>query len=98
MEAEGGYGDMDADLRSTYVLNATLARADEADAVLLVGSNPRTEAPLLNARLRRAAVGGAAVGVVGPSAELTYAATLLGAGPTTLKVLQGTEGWGRHFV
>nr|CAI5827530.1 unnamed protein product [Callosobruchus analis] len=42
------------DLRSNYLLNNKIANAEEADLVLLVGTNPRFEAPLLNSRLRKA--------------------------------------------
>jgi len=45
--------DVNADVRSGYVLNSTLAGAEEADAVLLVGTDPRSEAPLFNLRLRK---------------------------------------------
>lgn len=41
------------DLRSSYLLNNGIAGAEEADLVLLVGTNPRFEAPILNARLRK---------------------------------------------
>ncbi len=62
--------------------NTTIAGIDRADAILLIGSNPRNEAPVLNARIRkRWAAGGTKVGVIGPHADLTYAATHLGDGP-----------------
>ena len=41
------------DLRSNYLLNTRIAGIEEADEILLVGSNPRFEAPLLNARMRK---------------------------------------------
>lgn len=41
------------DLRSSYLLNNRIAGAEEADLVLLIGTNPRFEAPLLNSRLRK---------------------------------------------
>lgn len=41
------------DLRSSYLLNNKIAGAEEADVILLVGTNPRFEAPLLNSRLRK---------------------------------------------
>lgn len=41
------------DLRSNYLLNTKIAGVEEADLVLLVGTNPRYEAPLFNARLRK---------------------------------------------
>ena len=44
---------LSADLRASYTLNTTLAGIEECDALLLVGTNPRTEAPLLNARIRK---------------------------------------------
>jgi NADH dehydrogenase/NADH:ubiquinone oxidoreductase subunit G len=40
-------------LRSNYLLNTTIAGVEEADVVLLVGTNPRFEAPLFNARIRK---------------------------------------------
>lgn len=44
---------LSADLRSTYALNCRIAGIERADALLLVGSNPRIEAPLLNTRIRK---------------------------------------------
>ncbi|MEO6153793.1 MAG: NADH-quinone oxidoreductase subunit NuoG [Croceibacterium sp.] len=58
--------------------NSTLAGIEEADAVLIVGSHVRWEAPLVNARLRKAAKRGAKVFVVGPHWETTYGAEFLG--------------------
>ena len=58
---------------------------DQADAILIVGSNPRHEAPVLNARIRKRWLkGGAPIGVIGPAADLTYGHNYLGAGPETL--------------
>jgi hypothetical protein len=51
-QAEGGYPDADADARSSYTFNSSIAGVDAADAILLVGCNPRLEAPVLNARIR----------------------------------------------
>ena len=42
------------DLRSNYLFNGTIAGIEQADLVLLIGTNPRYEAPVLNARLRKA--------------------------------------------
>ncbi|MFM8374836.1 MAG: NADH-quinone oxidoreductase subunit NuoG, partial [Phenylobacterium sp.] len=39
--------------RESWLFNTTIAGLEEADAILLVGTNPRLEAPVLNARLRR---------------------------------------------
>ncbi len=41
------------DLRSNYLMNDRIAGIEEADLVLLIGTNPRFEAPVLNARIRK---------------------------------------------
>ena len=72
--------------RGSYLFNTSIAGIEDADAVLLIGCNPRTEAPVLNARIRkRWSQGGLPVGVVGEHNDLTYDAQLLGAGPQTLR-------------
>ena len=58
--------------------NSTLAGIEDADAVLIVGSMIRDEAPLLNTRLRKAVKKGAKVFIVGPQWNPTYPATFLG--------------------
>ncbi|MFN3584678.1 NADH-quinone oxidoreductase subunit NuoG [Phenylobacterium sp.] len=71
--------------RESWLFNSTLAGIEEADVVLLVGSNPRIEAPVLNARLRKRWLAGALrVGVIGEAADLTYQYDYLGAGPASL--------------
>ncbi len=71
--------------RSTYLLNATIAGIDKADALLLVGANPRHEAAVLNARIRkRWRAGPFPIGLIGPHVDLTYGHDYLGAGPETL--------------
>jgi NADH-quinone oxidoreductase subunit G len=71
--------------RASYLFNSTIAGIDQADAILIVGSSPRYEAPVLNARIRKRWLrGGAPIGVVGPKAELTYKYNHLGRGPETL--------------
>ena len=39
--------------RASYIFNPTIAGIDEADAIMIIGSNPRKEAPVLNARIRK---------------------------------------------
>ena len=74
--------------RAGYLMNTTIAGLETADAVLLVGTNPRWEAPLVNTRLRKAWLeGGAAIAAVGPQIDLTYPCENLGAGPDTLKAI-----------
>ncbi|MEM7727893.1 MAG: NADH-quinone oxidoreductase subunit NuoG [Pseudomonadota bacterium] len=62
-----------AGARETYLFNSTIAGIDEADAILLVGTNPRLEAPIINARIRkRWLTGELDVGMLGEGADLTY--------------------------
>ena len=71
--------------RAAYLFNATIPGIDAADALLIVGSNPRKEAAILNARIRkRWRAGNFPIGMIGPKADLTYAYDYLGAGPETL--------------
>lgn len=71
--------------RSTYLFNATIAGIEKADALLIVGSNPRKEASVLNARIRkRWRTGKLQVAMIGERADLTYPYDYLGAGPETL--------------
>ncbi|MBA4352761.1 MAG: NADH-quinone oxidoreductase subunit G, partial [Rhodobacter sp.] len=58
--------------RSAYVGNATIEDIDSAKSILLIGTNPRVEAAVLNARIRKAWLHGAAVALVGPAVDLTY--------------------------
>ncbi|WP_225207247.1 NADH-quinone oxidoreductase subunit NuoG [Novosphingobium huizhouense] len=68
----------DASNLAAVNFNSTLAGIEDADAVLIVGSMIRDEAPLLNTRLRKAVKKGAKVFIVGPEWDPTYAATFLG--------------------
>jgi NADH-quinone oxidoreductase subunit G len=71
--------------RASYLFNSGIAGIDRADAILLVGTNPRLEAAVLNARiLKRWRQGGLKVGVIGERGPLTYPYEYLGAGAQTL--------------
>jgi NADH-quinone oxidoreductase subunit G len=72
--------------RATYLFNATVAGIESADALLLVGSNPRREAAVLNARIRKhwRTSRNFPIGLIGTKAPLTYAYDYLGAGAETL--------------
>ena len=80
---------IDISRRDYYSFNTSIAGIEEADALLIIGSNPRTEAPVLNARIRKRVVaGGFPVGVVGPHGlDLTYGHDWLGEGGATLRAL-----------
>ena len=74
--------------RESWLFNSSLIGIEQADAILLVGVNPRTEAPLLNTRLRKIWLSGqATIGLIGEQADLTYPYSYLGAGSKTLAKL-----------
>ena len=76
----------DTSARAGYLFNTTIAGIEKADAILLIGTNPRWEATLINARIRkRYLMGGLKVGVIGQQLDMTYPTTYLGAGPQTLQ-------------
>ena len=74
--------------RAGYLFNSTIAGIDDADALLIIGSNPRIEAAVLNARIRRNWLSSRMpVAVVGPKVDLTYDAFFLGQDPAILDAL-----------
>jgi NADH-quinone oxidoreductase subunit G len=74
--------------RASYILNPTIAGIEQADVLLIVGSNPRKEAAVLNARIRkRWRSGKLRIGVIGARADLTYDYDHLGAGTDSLRDL-----------
>jgi NADH-quinone oxidoreductase subunit G len=81
--------------RASYLFNATIAGIEAADALLIIGANPRREAAVLNARIRkRWRAGNFLIGLIGEKAELTYRYDYLGAGPETLaEVAAGRHGF-----
>jgi NADH-quinone oxidoreductase subunit G len=79
---------LDSSRRELYLFNTTIAGIEEADALLIIGSNPRREAPVLNARIRKRWVsGGFPVGLIGNNVDLTYGATHIGDGADALRAL-----------
>jgi NADH-quinone oxidoreductase subunit G len=71
--------------RASYIFNPTIAGIEQADGLLFIGSNPRREAPVLNARIRkRWRAGNFRIGLIGEQVDLTYKYDYLGAGPDTL--------------
>ncbi len=78
--------------RESWLFNSTIAGIEDADVVLLVGCNPRVEAPVLNARLRKRWVAGALkVGVIGEAVDLTYGHDHLGADAKALSGLSKSK-------
>ena len=77
--------------RSGYVGTATIEDIDSAKFIQLIGTNPRDEAPVLNARIRRAWANGAQVGLVGEAADLTYDYAHVGTDRAALAGLLGKK-------
>jgi len=88
------------DVRSNYLLNTTINGCEEADLVLLIGTNPRYEASLLNARLRKGWIHNELdVAVIGPEIDLTYDYEHLGDSPDILKQLaDGTHPFAKRLA
>ena len=61
--------------RAHHLFNTSIAGIEAADRLLIIGSNPRLEAPVINARIRKATLAGLKVAYIGPATDLTYAAT-----------------------
>jgi NADH-quinone oxidoreductase subunit G len=79
--------------RAGYLFNSTIAGIEQADALLLIGTNPRWEAPLINARIRkRYLMDGFKIAAVGPKLDLTYKYEHLGNAPQLLAEIAD----GRH--
>jgi NADH-quinone oxidoreductase subunit G len=79
--------------RAGYLFNPTIAGLDEADALLIIGSNPRHEAAVLNARIRkRWRQGDFPIGLIGQNTDLTYPVDYLGAGPDSLAAVASGDG------
>jgi NADH-quinone oxidoreductase subunit G len=79
--------------RAAYLFNATIPGIERADALLIVGSNPRREAAILNARIRkRWRMGHFPIALIGERVDLTYPYHHLGAGPESLAELANGKG------
>ena len=85
--------------RASYLFNSTIAGIEEADAILLVGTNPRIEASLVNVRIRkRWRMAPLPIGMIGENVNLTYPYEYLGAGPETLAdLLAGRHSFGEKL-
>jgi len=81
--------------RANYLFNTTIAGIEDADALLIIGANPRVEAPVLNSRIRkRFMMGQFPIAMIGAPADLTYEVSHIGAGTDTLAdLLAGQHGF-----
>ncbi|HVB16559.1 MAG TPA: NADH-quinone oxidoreductase subunit NuoG [Stellaceae bacterium] len=86
---------LDAACRAGYLFNTTIAGIERADSCLLVGTNPRWEAPIINARLRKRHLrGGFRMAAIGPALNLTLPVEMLGDGGAALDALaKGDHPW-----
>jgi NADH-quinone oxidoreductase subunit G len=91
-----GGAKLDPSCRAGYLFNTTIAGIEQADACLLIGTDPRREAPIVNVRLRKRFLGGGfKVAAIGPTLDLTFRVTQLGLGPEVLQDLaEGNHSWG----
>ncbi|MEL6506911.1 MAG: NADH-quinone oxidoreductase subunit NuoG [Pseudomonadota bacterium] len=80
--------------RESWLFNSAIAGLEEADAILIVGANPRKEAALVNARLRKIWLNDldVKIGLIGEQADLTYEYDYLGAGPDSVRALMNGQG------
>ncbi len=92
LDCRDDFAAIDASRPDFWRFNTTIAGIEEADALLIVGSDVRKEAPVLNARIRkRWTAGSFPVGFVGPrGVDLTYPAQHLGEGPAAMQRFAGT--------
>lgn len=73
LDCRQDFAQLDPNCRAGYLFNATIAGIEDADALLIVGSNPRKEAPVLNARIRKRSLrSNFPVGVVGPKMDQIF--------------------------
>lgn len=93
IDVRSNQAEFNADFRAQYLMNSQITGIDETDLLLLVGTNPKLECPVLNARIRKAVgVNGLEVAVIGPANNLTYNYQHLGNSAKTLRDLaEGTH-------
>ena len=84
--------------RAGYVGNARIEDIDSADMILLIGTNPAIEAPVLNARIRKAWLAGARVALIGEPVDLTYEYMHLGSDRAALANLAAMDHSDKHGI
>lgn len=99
-EHEFPSGSGGSDLRYNYIFNDGIAGVEQADALLLIGTNPRFEAPVLNARIRKTYLySDIEVGVIGGNADLTYDYAHLGSNASAIDdVLAGKSDFAKRLA
>ena len=84
--------------RLGYVGNAAIEDIDTAEMILLIGTDPRNESPVLNARIRKAWLAGAKVALIGQPVDLTYDYVHLGTDRAALEKLAAMDHSDKHGV
>lgn len=79
------------DNRAAYAGTAKITDIDDAQTIYLLGTNPRTEAPVLNARVRKAYMNGANIKLIGDPIDLTYDYDHIGNDRKSLELLISDE-------
>ncbi|PCI56270.1 MAG: NADH-quinone oxidoreductase subunit G [Alphaproteobacteria bacterium] len=88
MDCRTDSGVFNTDNRASYLFNSTIAGIDEADAILLVGVDPRHEATMINARIRKNWLEKKIpISLIGEAVDLTYPYEHMGTGPKDLEKL-----------
>ena len=77
--------------RAAYVGTAKIEDIDNAEAIYLIGTNPRTEAPVLNARIRKSYMNGADIKLIGNQVDLTYKYKHIGNDRKSFDLLSSNE-------
>jgi NADH-quinone oxidoreductase subunit G len=90
---------LDPSCRAGYLFNTTIAGIEKADFCLLVGTDPRREAPIIQARLRKRWLqGGFTAAAIGPALDSTFPVTSLGTGPEALlDLIAGKHAWSERL-
>jgi len=85
--------------RQSWLMNTTIAGIEQADALLIVGSDPRMEAPLVNTRIRKTWIeGGLDIGLIGEACDLTYDVDHIGTTPADLEgFYKSTKGFAKKL-
>jgi NADH-quinone oxidoreductase subunit G len=88
MDCRQDFADYDVSTRSAYIMNSGIAGIEEADAIVLIGTNPRHEATLINSRIRKRWLrGGCRVGMIGATVDLGYPHKHIGSDPSAIASL-----------
>ena len=93
LECRQDMAQFDTSQPAGYLFNTTIAGIEKADVIVLVGTNPRVEAALVNARIRKTWLAKRIkIGVIGPQMDLNYPTKHIGTGPEALEDLLAGKG------